>query len=270
MADVLEETASEPGRPAELVSPISKALFVLDRVAEHSDPMRFADLQRVCGFPKATLHRLLRQLEQEGMLIHDPEIQRYRLGLRLIRLAHAAWENASLAQIAQPFLDTLSSDLGMTVHLACLENGQVLYLDKKNASSSVQMFSRPGRIGPAYCTGVGKAMLAFLPEDALERALDRQAFHKHTDKTLTTREALCADLGRIRDRGYSFDDEEHEPAIICLAVPIRSHRTGVLGGLSITTTTHVSDLKKLETLAPQLISTAQDIAREAEPQLISA
>jgi len=270
VADVLEEPVGGPDRPADLVSPISKALFVLDRVAEHSDPMRFADLQRVCGFPKATLHRLLRQLEHEGMLIQDPKSQRYRLGMRLIRLAHAAWESASLAQIAQPFLDNLSTDLGMTVHLACLENGQVLYLDKKNASNSVQMFSRPGRIGPAYCTGVGKAMLAFLPQDDLERALDRQAFHQHTPKTLTTRDALCADLTRIRERGYSFDDEEHEPAIICLAVPIRSHQGGVIGGLSITTTTHVSDLARLETLAPQLIDTARDIAREAEPQLISA
>ncbi len=266
------EPGQSQGGGAELVSPISRALFLLDIVARIDGPARFSDLLRLSGFPKATLHRLLRQLEHEGMLIHDAGAQRYRLGLRLIRLAHGAWEDASLAEVGGPVVTALSADLGLTVHLACLENGQVLYLDKRNSAHDgahgVQMFSRPGRIGPAYCTGIGKAMLAFLSQERLKAALDRQAFHRHTAKTLTSRRALCDDLRRIRERGYAFDDEEHEPSIICVAVPILSSEGAVIGGLSMTTTTSAGSLQGLEQMVPKLRQAAKGIGRAAEIQLL--
>ncbi|MBA5776032.1 IclR family transcriptional regulator [Stappia sp. F7233] len=253
----------------ELVSPISKALHVLDLIASCPGHGRFADLLRASGFPKATLHRLLRQLEQEGMVAFDADTQRYRLGLRLIRLAHGAWEDASLAQVAGPAVEALSSELGMTVHLACLENGQVLYLDKRNRTHGVEMFSRPGRIGPAYCTGIGKAMLAFLPEEELRATLDRQAFHRHTANTLTSRAALCRELREIRERGFAYDDEEHEPSIICVAVPILSRDGRVVGGLSVTTTTKAGSLEELAAVAPRLKAVAGEISAAAEIQMLA-
>lgn len=255
-------------RGGDLSSPISKAFFLLDIIAGSEGPARFAELQRTSGFPKATLHRLLRQLEQEGMVVHDARAQRYRLGLRLIRLAHGAWQDASLAQVGGPYIEELSSALGMTVHLACLESGQVLYLDKRNRTHGVEMFSRPGRIGPAYCTGVGKAMLASLPPERLCEALDRQAFYRHTPKTLTDRAALEAELAEIRERGYAFDNEEHEPSIICVAVPILSGEGALIGGLSVTTTTHAGSLEELEAMVPQLQKTAHRIAGAAEIQFL--
>ena len=123
---------------------------------------------------------------------------------------------------------------GETVHLAQLDNGQVLYVDKRNAARPVDMFSQAGKIGPAYCTGVGKAMLAFLEPGALEAALDRQAFHRFTPATLTDPDALRAELAAIRAAGLSFDREEHEPGIICVAAPILTARGRALGALSIT------------------------------------
>jgi hypothetical protein len=94
------------------------------------------------------------------MLSYDPERQTYAPGLRLVRLAHAAWQASSLAPIARPYLDELSRATGETVHLAQLDGGQVLYVDKRNAADPVEMYSQAGKVGPAYCTGVGKAMLA--------------------------------------------------------------------------------------------------------------
>ncbi|MXN66897.1 helix-turn-helix domain-containing protein [Stappia sp. GBMRC 2046] len=276
MKDDREGRASDKGTAAEagvsiagdLSSPISKAFFLLDAMAASEGQVRFSDLQRASGFPKATLHRLLRQLEHEGMVIHDVRAQRYRLGLRLIRLAHGAWQDASLAQVGGPYVEGLSAELGMTVHLGCLENGQVLYLDKRNRIHGIEMFSRPGRIGPAYCTGIGKAMLASLSPERLREALDRQAFHRHTPKTIADRAALEAELAKIRERGYAFDDEEHEPSIICVAVPILSREKALIGGLSVTTTTNAGSPEKLEAAVPSLKETAHRIARAAEIQFL--
>ncbi len=91
--------------------------------------------------------------------------------------------------------------MGETIHLAQLDQGQVLYVDKRNAQRPVEMFSQAGKVGPAYCTGVGKAMLAYLSDDELARALDRQSFHRFTEQTLDTPDKLLAELQAIRGPG---------------------------------------------------------------------
>ena len=139
---------------------VGKALDVLDLIARYGRPVRFSELQEIAPFPKATLYRLVQVLLGQGMVAFDPDRGTYSLGMRLVRLAHTAWEQSSLAPIARPHLDTLSASVGETVHLAQLDNAQVLYVDKRNARVPVEMYSQAGKIGPAYCTGVGKAMLS--------------------------------------------------------------------------------------------------------------
>ncbi len=243
---------------------VGKALDVLDQVSGYGNPVRFATLLADSPFPKATLYRLLQTLTNQQMLEYDPDSQTYRPGVRLVRLAHSAWTQSSLAPIARPHLDSLSAEVGHTVHLAQLDNAQVLYVDKRNAAQPVEMFSDAGKVGPAYCTGVGKAMLAFLNENDLEHAIGQQSFHRFTEHTYTNRKSLCDELAAIRARGYAFDREEHEPGIICVAVPVLTSQGRVLGGLSITGSTRVISLDQLEALAPRLRLTAQAIASEAE------
>ncbi|MEP2641431.1 IclR family transcriptional regulator [Roseobacter sp.] len=243
---------------------VGKALNVLDQVAAHGRPVRFATLLEASDFPKATLYRFLQTLTSQGMLEYDPDRQTYALGVRLVRLAHAAWTQSSLAPIARPFLDRLSRDVGQTVHLAQLDNAQVLYVDKRNAAQPVEMFSDAGKVGPAYCTGVGKAMLAFLPDDHLDRVIAQQSFHQFTAQTYTTADALHTELGAIRARGYAFDREEHEPGIICIAHPILTGTGRMLGALSVTGSMQTANLDQLEGLAPRLAQTAQSIAHEAQ------
>ncbi len=243
---------------------VGKALDVLDMVARAGRPLRFAEMLVDSPYPKATLYRFLQVLVHQGMLAYDPGMGTYSLGLRLVRLAHAAWAQSSLAPLARPHLDALSARLGETIHLAQLDQGQVLYVDKRNAARPVEMFSSAGKVGPAYCTGVGKAMLAHLPDASLRDAMARQSFHRFTPETLTTRDALCAELAAIRARGYAFDREEHEAGIICVAVPILSGGGRVLGALSVTSTTARTGLLGLAELAPEIRETAARIAAEAE------
>ena len=243
---------------------VGKALDVLDMVAAVGHPVRFSDLLALGPYPKATLYRFLQTLTHQGMLTYDPDRQTYALGVRLVRLAHAAWAQSSLAPLARRYLDDLAALTGETIHLAQMDVGQVLYVDKRSATRPVEMFAQAGRVGPAYCTGVGKAMLAHLPPDVLAAALDRQSFHRFTPHTLNTPDALRAELAAIRQRGHAFDREEHEPGIICVAVPILSRTGRVIGALSVTSTTARTTLDALEARAPEIRDTAARIAAEAE------
>ena len=243
---------------------VGKALDVLDQVAAYGRPVRFATLLSDSVYPKATLYRLLQTLTNQNMLEYDEEYQTYATGMRLVRLAHRAWTQSSLAPIARAHLDRLSAEVQHTVHLAQLDNAQVLYVDKRNAAQPVEMFSDAGKVGPAYCTGVGKAMLAFLSDTERQNAIAQQSFHRFTEQTYTTAEALADELAVIRTRGYAFDREEHEPEIICIAQPILTDSARMLGALSITGSTRKITLAELESLAPSLAHTAAAIAADAQ------
>lgn len=255
---------ADKGHPAGDDGTVGKALAVLDLVAGRGQPVRFAQLAAEAGLPRSTLYRLLRTLTHQGMLDFDPDRQAYAPGLRLVRLAHAAWRQSALAPIARPHLDALAAETGETVHLAQLDAGQVVYVDKRNAREPVEMFSQAGKVGPAYCTGVGKAMLAYLGADELARALPRQSFHPHTPRTLTTPEALLAELAAIRAQGHAWDREEHEPGILCLAHPILARSGRVLGAVSLTTTTQRSSPEALAAMEGRLRAAARAIAEDAE------
>ncbi len=243
---------------------VGKALDVLDAVAAYGRPVRFSDLLENSSYPRATLYRFLQTLTNQGMLAYRDETGTYSLGIRLVRLAHAAWATSSLAPIAQPYLDRLSAETGETIHLAQMDHGQVLYVDKRNAAKPVEMYSSAGKVGPAYCTGVGKAILAFMDESAQNLIIAQQSFHRFTAQTLDGAAKLRAELDAIRHRGYAFDREEHEPGIICCAVPIISDFGHVIGAISVTSTTLRTSLAALEQHAPRIQSIAKDFATAAE------
>ncbi|SCZ49686.1 transcriptional regulator, IclR family [Epibacterium ulvae] len=243
---------------------VGKALNILDQVAQFGRPVRFGELLAASEHPKATLYRLVQTLANQGMLTYDEDRQTYAPGLRLVRLAHAAWRQSSLAPIARPYIDALATQVGETIHLAQLDRGQVLYVDKRSASQPIEMFSQAGKVGPGFCTGVGKAMMAFLDENTQADAIRRQAFLAHTPTTLASPDALLAELAEIKRDGVAFDREEHEPGIICIAAPILSEGGRVIGALSITTSTQRQTLDGLLVHRPVLQETAAEIASAAE------
>ncbi len=239
---------------------VGKALGVLDLVASQGSSVRFAELQRVSELPKATLHRLLQILVMEEMLTQSPETGAYTLGSRLLRLSRAARQQTSLSQIARPHLDALARETGYTVHLAQLDYGHVLYVDRRAARPQDMDFTEAGKVAPAYCTGVGKAMLAYLEDRQLDHVLGLQTFQRFTPTTLASEILLRQSLQRIRERGYAVDREEYQSGVICIAVPVLSAENRVLGALSLSTSTRQTDLNTLETWVPQLRDYAEAIA----------
>ena len=242
---------------------VGKALAVLDQVAAFGRPVRFGELQTGSPFPKATLYRFVQTLTNQGMLCYNPDMQTYGLGIRLVRLAHNAWQHSSLAPVAEGHIERLSRDVGETVHLAQMDHAQVLYVDKRNAQKPLPMYSEAGKVGPAYCTGVGKAMLAHMDPETLARTIAQQSFHVFTENTLASEATLLAELTQIRADGYGFDREEHEPGIICVAMPILTSKGRLLGAISVTSSTSRTTLTDLEALVPKIKTTAQAIADDA-------
>ena len=243
---------------------VGKALEVLDQVAAFGRPVRFSELLADSNYPKPTLYRFVQTLTNQGMLAYDQDRHTYAPGVRLVRLAHAAWSASSLAPVARAHIDRLSGQVNETVHLAQLDNAQVLYIDKRNATKPIEMYSQAGKVGPVYCTGVGKVMLAFSDDAVINAVVAQQSFHKFTDATLTSGEKLRTELADIRANGYGFDREEHEPGIICVAMPILNDHNRVLGGVSVTSSTQRTNLAGLELLVPFLRDAAQNISRDAQ------
>jgi DNA-binding IclR family transcriptional regulator len=243
---------------------VGKALSVLDQVASVGRPVRMRELLETSDFPKPTLYRFLQTLTNQGMLSYDAEAQTYTPGIRLVRLAHSAWSQASLAPIARPHVDLLASSLREAVHLAQIDNGQVIFIDKRQASTKFATLAQTGKVVPAYCTGVGKAILAFLPKDQQRHAILQQAFLRYTSATHTSADTLSVELDAIYREGIAFDREEHDDGIISIAAPILTPDKRVVGALSIATATNRHSLEGLNEFRPALLECATKIGDEAQ------
>ncbi|MBB5173837.1 DNA-binding IclR family transcriptional regulator [Texcoconibacillus texcoconensis] len=182
---------------------------------------------------KSTAHRILSTLLLKGYVQQDPRTETYSLGLRFIELGHVVLDNLDLRDAARPVLETIAQETGETTHLVVPERDDIVYIDKIESEATIRMFSRVGRRAPLYCTGVGKAILAYLESDELQEIVERISFEPKTKFTITTKEEFLIVLDKVRLRGYSIDDEEHEEGIRCAAAPIFNHEGRVIAGVSI-------------------------------------
>ena len=215
-------------------SSLDKALSMLQEVCMAPTPLRFADLVEKTDLPKATAHRTLLSLSQKGLVRLDEATQLYHPGYGLLELAHLSWANIDVRDIAADQIKYLWEETAETIHLAVLDRGDVIYIDKLESTKNLRLFSAVGKKGPAYCTGVGKAMMAFLEEEQLQAAINEQSFIKHTEHTIIDEASLRAELIKIKENRLSLDLEEHEEGIQCAASVILNHRNEPIAALSIT------------------------------------
>ena len=238
---------------------VQRAIRVLGLIAER--PSSIEQVASFMGTHRSTALRTLQVLEAEQMVARDAH-NVFRLGRRVISLANAALEYIDLRTVAAPFLTRLSHEVEHTIHLAMLEADTVVYIDKREARQTVRMYSRIGNSAPLHCTGVAKAIVAFLPAEDRDRIAGDIDFVVHTENTLSSPDEYLEDLESTRDRGYAIDHLEHEPWVNCIAAPVFEASGSVLGSVSITTTTLLCDLETLLTMVPRLFETSRGISRE--------
>ncbi len=158
----------------------------------------------------------------------------YHLGNKILELGSHMLRRMPLREIAHPFLVKLSAETQKTVHLCVLDGAEVVYLDKVESQRSLPIISRIGSRAPAYCTGVGKALLSSLPSDQVVEILRKTPLVKRTETTITDPVQLLEELKQTRDRGYAIDNCEHEEGIKCFAAIIKGYGGETVGAISIT------------------------------------
>ncbi|XVQ10815.1 IclR family transcriptional regulator [Spirillospora sp. CA-255316] len=202
---------------AEAVRSLERAFELLEHLADAGGEMALSELTEVSGLPMPTIYRLMRTLVNRGYIRQEPS-KRYALGPRLIRLGEGA--GRLLGSWARPALTRLVDEVGETANMAVLEGDEAVYVAQVPSRHSMRMFTEVGRRVQPHCTGVGKALLAQLPEPRVREILGRTGMEAQTPNTFTDPEALLAELERIRERGYAVDDEEQEIGVRCVAVPL--------------------------------------------------
>ena len=211
---------------------LDRAVSVLEVLGQSDTPLSLAEICQRMNLHKSTAHRSLMVLERSALIERTQE-NRFRLGLKLYELGNRAVEQIDLRARVQPYFRRLSSQVGETVHLSVLQKTSVVYLDKVEPNRRVCMSSKIGTSNPVYCTSMGKAMLAFQPEDAIEQIIAKLRFVRYTHKTIGSREALLKALERVRRRGYAIDDEEIEVGVRCIGAPIFNEHHRAIAAVSV-------------------------------------
>ena len=184
---------------------------------------------------KSTVYRFLTSLEKLGFVRQDEETGKYSLTLRLFEIGMAALDRLELWREAEPVLKEIGRVTGETVHLGTLDESRLVYVGKIESVKTlrVSMMSRVGRTAPTYCTGLGKTLLAYLPQERVDDMLEKEKMVRLTARTITRRPDLERELASIREKGYALDDEEHEIGVRCVAAPVRDNKGTVCAAVSV-------------------------------------
>jgi IclR family KDG regulon transcriptional repressor len=244
-----------------MINSVVKAVEVLQTFDQDSPVLSIGQISSRVGMPKSSVHRLVATLERLGFLTRNGHGNGYQLGPGVLQLASIALAGLDLRRNARSHLEHLARDLGDTVHLAVLNDGVVIYIDKIASARKVQMISHIGGSAPAHCTGLGKAMLAYLSDNEVRSIAERRGLRSYTPATLTTVEELLAHLATVRSRGYAVDQGEHESMVRCVAAPIRDHQGDVIAAVSATTVIANWAPSHLEAMVDRVLDVAKAISQ---------
>ena len=197
-----------------------RALELLELVSTYPDGVTFVELATRSDFPKSSLHGLLATLVDMRWLTLDPSLRTYSVGVRPWEVGQAFLRSRELTMRARQFLREANEELGETIQLAILDDLDVVYIDKVEGTNPLRLVSNIGTRLPAYVTGIGKAMLAALPDDVLDQRYAGAELEGYTARTITSGDELLRALRRVRKRGYAEDDGEYTHGVYCVAVPI--------------------------------------------------
>jgi IclR family pca regulon transcriptional regulator len=222
---------------------LERGLAILSSFSETRPLLGIADLARDVGLNKSTAHRYIATLTMLGYLQQDAATRKYRLGPRVVDLGFTAINSMEITAIAAPHLQALSNETGHTVSMALLDGTDIVYIQRRRSvregQFGIDLNLHVGSRLPAYCTAMGKVLLANVPPDTLGALLGRIDLARRGPRTITAREALMAELRRVRQTGMAVADEELVPGLRSLAIPVRDGFGGVVAAVNIAVHTSI-------------------------------
>ncbi|KQU60160.1 IclR family transcriptional regulator [Rossellomorea marisflavi] len=242
------------------VKSAKRALDIMEILSHFPSGLTINEVSLKLGLPQSSTFNLIKTLTQEGYLYQD-EMKKYRLGARLINLGTVAMESLDIHQISLPYLNGLMERMNETVFMSVLSGNELVYIAKILSNRSIRTTAEPGHVKPLYCTGLGKAFLAFMPEEERERLLDGMTLKQITPRTVTDRKELRSQLETFREQGYSIDDEENEEGLYCVAAPIFDARRDVIAAISVAGPKERMTIRGTEVIR-DLLSTSHAISQK--------
>jgi IclR family KDG regulon transcriptional repressor len=248
---------------ARSIQSVTRTLDVLELFNPSDPELSLKEVSATLNLAKSTVHGLMSTLVSRGYLQQNPANQKYRLGLKNMELGRNVELSLDFRRIAFPLLEKLAGLVKETIHLVLWNGNDAVYIEKINGSGALIMSSQVGKKARLHCTGVGKAVLAYLDENTQNRMLAEAEFAPHTPHTITDAEALKTQLHLIRERGYSEDNEEIEVGLMCIASPIFNYTSKVVGSISCSGPKQRMEEKSNMQNLPDLVKrTAQEISKE--------
>lgn len=244
------------------VQSVNRALKILMILKDNPNGLGVTELASELNIAKSTAHRLLQSLLLEKFVKVDEARGKYQLGLGLMELGNEVMDSLDIRKIAKDHLKELVDKIDETAHLGIYDDGEVVYIDKIENSSLLRMYSQIGRRAPIHCTGIGKAMLAFLPNEEVEWIVSNKGLPSFTEHTIISTDYLTKEIKQIRSRGYSIDNQEHELGIRCVAAPILNVHGEVVAGISVAGPETRMTYEKLDICAKEVKLRAQRISNE--------
>jgi IclR family KDG regulon transcriptional repressor len=244
-----------------LVQSVSRSLRILEVLGRSDKPQSLAEITDSVQLPKTTVHRLLETLQCEGYVEQNPETRQFLLSSKILELAASFLGRLDVREVARPILMELWQQSQETVHLGLLDNGEVLYVEKLESPHTIRMYSEIGRRAPLHCTGLGKALLANLPNEEFEQIVAQRGLPRFTENTLVNRANLLEELATIRSQGVAFDNEEHEKSVRCVAAPVYDAQSRVIAAISIAGPAFRMTAERQKDLEPYVVAAAQRISQ---------
>jgi len=248
-----------------IIQSLDKGLVLLETVEQAGAPVGLSELASRLGWDKATIHRLLATLERRGYLLRDRSTRRYALGLKIFGLYESVTRGFDIQQVSRPSLVKIAEQTGETAHLAVALSGRIVFIDRVASSESLAVNTQIGAQEPMFCTALGRAILACLPEEELREHLPTP-LPRYTRRTVSSITALRARLTVVRADGYAIDEEEYLPGIRCVASAILGHSGAPIAAIGISGPATRLPLPKLHRYGDLVRRAARELSLRAGRQ----
>ena len=252
-------TPSKPGTTTVQVQSLTRGLSLLEALARAERGLTLTDLAQRVQLAPSTAHRLLATLEKMGYVYQGGELGRWYIGLQAFTVGTSFLANRDFVAQSHPYMRRLMEQSGETANLGIIDGTEAVFIDQVQCREMMRTIVKLGSRVPLHASGVGKAIFAALPDDQIDAILKVKGLPRITANTITSPETMWASVRVIRQRGWSFDDEEHALGTRCVAAPIYDEHADVLGAISLAGPSSRLPDERIKQLGPVVAHTAEEL-----------